>query len=434
MLEVIETDGEVAITVESTASRALCMSCGVRSWPRRVALAAFLTVVLAACSGSDNSSEAGGEALQNPPGSGAVASDVPATSPPGAPVVLKAPVGTDATSIQVAADAVRTRLDRMHVPWTSVTAQSDGVGVASLADPFQLEAVARQHATMIAPIATTAVGPCKGSGNASIGPAARCYTLGAPLTGVAAVTDASPQASSGGGWRVTFSIDPMQYQGFRAAIDAAGRRPLALVNGADVLLAFDPTVPALHSQLGPALTEDQARRVAAALTVDGDLPVALEAPATPAPQVARVNLDFWTAALGVNICGTWLANAPPAGLDTGVHSHGDGLIYVHPFDADEAGGRATLGLFLERGAWKATQEALELWDGDEHRNGDPCPGGGPAAVRWWVDGVEQQGNPSDFVPKNGQVIVLGFGDDAGSPGSPPQQAALYLPSLAAAAS
>jgi hypothetical protein len=123
--------------------------------------------------------------------------------------------------------------------------------------------------------------------------------------------------------------------------------------------------------LGPGLTEEQARQAAAALVVDSDLPVALGAPALPSPQDARVDLDFWTAALGVSICGAWLANAPPAGLDTGVHSHGDGLVYIHPFTRDEAGTHATLGLFLERGLWKATQDRLRLWDGATHHNGDP---------------------------------------------------------------
>ena len=131
---------------------------------------------------------------------------------------------------------------------------------------------------------------------------------------------------------------------------------MALVTGDGVVLAVNAGVPALASQIGPALSEEQARRAAAALAVDDDLPVALSAPAVPPPQGARVNLDFWTAPLGVNVCGTWLANAQAAGLDTGVHSHGDGLIYIHPFTAAEAGNHATLGLFLERGKWKATQD------------------------------------------------------------------------------
>lgn len=230
--------------------------------------------------------------------------------------------------------------------------------------------------------------------------------------------------------KVNFDIDPNQYNAFRAPIEAAGPGPLALVSDGVVVVAFSPGTPALQSSLAPGLTEEQARQTAAALVVNADLPVALEAPALPPPQGARVDQDFWTAALGVRICGTWLGNAPPAAVDTGVHSHGDGLVYIHPFNADEAGDHATLGLFLERGHWKASQDSLQLWDGETHRAGDACPSG-PATVRWWVDGVEQHGNPSDLLPRNGQVIALSFDADASPPGEPPQMAALYLPTLGA---
>jgi hypothetical protein len=41
-----------------------------------------------------------------------------------------------------------------------------------------------------------------------------------------------------------------------------------------------------------------------------------------------------------------------------VHSHGDGLTYIHPFNEDEAGANANLGLFLERGGWQASADQL----------------------------------------------------------------------------
>jgi hypothetical protein len=258
--------------------------------------------------------------------------------------------------------------------------------------------------------------------------------LGAPLTGVSPVANAGAQAASGAGWKLTFAIDSDRYKDFRAALEAAGNGPLALVADGVVLLAFGAGTPALQSAIGPPLAEDQARQAAAALAVDSDLPVALEGPSLPQPSGARIDLDFWTAALGVKICGTWLANAPTSGNDTGVHSHGDGLVYVHPFKADEAGERATLGLFLQRGGWHAAADRLQLWDGDDHRSGQACPNGQTARVRWWVDGVEQTGDPSSFTPRNGQVIVLSFDSDPSPPGPPPQLAALYLPPIGAATS
>ncbi|MDQ1425922.1 MAG: hypothetical protein QOD72_3420 [Acidimicrobiaceae bacterium] len=371
-------------------------------------------LVLAACSN-------GGGASKGSAGSAGAASS--------GSVVLKAPTGTSLATIQAAADIVRARLIRMKVTVSSVAARPDGVAVASSADAYQIHAAARRGATALAAISSTALGPCNGVGEPSAGPAVRCYVLGATATGFGAVTDAVAQPASGAGWKVTFTVDPNQYRAFRASIEAAGAGPLAVVSDGVVVLAFNPGVPALQSSFGPGLTEEQAKLDAAVLVVDADLPVALDAPGLPPAQGARVNQDFWTAALGVRICGAWLANAPTAGLDTGVHSHGDGLIYVHPFTADEAGGKATLGLFLKRGTWKVSADSLQLWDGVLHRSGEPCANGSPGNVRWWVDGVEQQGNPADFVPQNGQVIVLNFDSDASPPGPPPQMSALYLPTL-----
>ena len=394
-------------------------------WWRAVGLLA-IAAVGAAC--SHDSAPQGGEIFARPTGDGADRSD-PAASPG---VVLAAPAGTPSATLSAAADVVRGRLARMGVTGATVTPEASGVAVAGGADPYQLHAAAQQHASVIAPITTTAVGPCKGPGTPSVGAATRCYVLGAPLTGVGAVSAPVVQSASGAGWKLTFAIDPTQYKAFRAALETAGNSQLAIVGDGQIALVFGAGVPALQSAIGPPLTEEAARMAAATLAVDTDLPVALSAPELPPPPGPRVDVDFWTAALGVDICGTWLANAPAFALDTGVHSHGDGLVYVHPFTPAEAGDKATLGLFLQRGGWEASADRLRLWDGTEHRSGTACPDGRPATVRWFVDGVEQQGDPSAFRPRNGQVIVLSFSADAGPPGPPPQMQALYLPALGAA--
>jgi hypothetical protein len=346
--------------------------------------------------------------------------------------LLEAPPGTHDATIAAAAEVVRGRLARMGVTDATVTATPAGVDVRSSADAYQLHAAAQHHATTIAPITSTTLGPCNGAGMVSAGAATRCYTLGPTLTGTSAMTDAVVQATPGAGWRLTFSIDPDQYQPFRAALARGGSDPVAVVADDTVVFAVVPGVPAQESAIGPPLAEDQARQAAAALAIDSDLPVRLERPALPTRPGARVNADFWTAALGAHICGTWLDNAPAYGGDTGVHSHGDGLIYIHPFNEDEAGDNATLGLFLERGGWQASADQLTLWDGVEHRTGATCPNGQPAQVRWWVDDVEQHGDPSTYTPRDGQVIVLSFDTEPTPPGPPPQMGALYLPSLAAA--
>ena len=96
----------------------------------------------------------------------------------------------------------------------------------------------------------------------------------------------------------------------------------------------------------------------------------------------------------------------------------------------EAGARATLGLFLQRGGWKASTRSLALWDGEVHERGTTCPDGREAEIRYLVDGVEHQGGPSTIRPRHGQVVVISFGSAPPS-GPPPQADAIAVPSLGA---
>ena len=60
------------------------------------------------------------------------------------------------------------------------------------------------------------------------------------------------------------------------------------------------------------------------------------------------NQDHWHTAYGVYICDKFIT-AFPHGLDQnaadplGIHSHGDGVIHIHPFSSTTSGKNATLG-------------------------------------------------------------------------------------------
>src|SRR4051794_3842546 len=82
--------------------------------------------------------------------------------------------------------------------------------------------------------------------------------------------------------------------------------------------------------------------------------------------------DHWHAFLGADNCGTWLPNAPSfedraneAGVRAGLHSHGDGLMHIHPFSTDEAGTKATVGRFVTYGGWDLSDSSFKLWDGKQ---------------------------------------------------------------------
>jgi hypothetical protein len=57
--------------------------------------------------------------------------------------------------------------------------------------------------------------------------------------------------------------------------------------------------------------------------------------------------DHWHAAYGIYVCGEWQPDIPEFENTTGVHTHGDGVIHIHPFSQSGAGENATLGTFLE---------------------------------------------------------------------------------------
>ncbi len=57
--------------------------------------------------------------------------------------------------------------------------------------------------------------------------------------------------------------------------------------------------------------------------------------------------DHWHAAYGVNLCGIWQPLIPEYESSVGIHSHGDGLIHMHPFDDRGAFENATVEHFLD---------------------------------------------------------------------------------------
>jgi hypothetical protein len=138
--------------------------------------------------------------------------------------------------------------------------------------------------------------------------------------------------------------------------------------------------------------------------------------------------SHWHTAIGVNICGEWLAPeplfdkaaaTPDSATNVGIHTHGDGLIHTHPFVASEAGGNATLGKFADYGGWSVSSDSINAWTGPESKpkqtswsNGDTCTFGDfkgkKGELVWAIDGKTRTGNPSDYHQKNGETIAIGF--------------------------
>lgn len=124
--------------------------------------------------------------------------------------------------------------------------------------------------------------------------------------------------------------------------------------------------------------------------------------ATAGPTIG----DHWHAAYRIVLCGE---EQPPLPVSPGnVHTHGDGLIHVHPQTAAETGANANLERFFAASGVVIGKDYIQLPGGRLYRNGDPCTDGQPGTLRVTVNGNEV----ADFlryVPRDGDTIQIEFG-------------------------
>jgi hypothetical protein len=150
---------------------------------------------------------------------------------------------------------------------------------------------------------------------------------------------------------------------------------------------------------------------------------AVAAPRAGNPATGEAG-DHWHASLDVYACNQWLPPAPEfetkadnPEIRVGIHSHGDGLIHIHPFNSSESGDNATVGKFLEYGGWSASSSSLDLWPGPDgtavkEKKGDTCKladgSEKKGSLTWYVNGKKQSGDPSGYHPKDRDQIALIF--------------------------
>ncbi len=112
----------------------------------------------------------------------------------------------------------------------------------------------------------------------------------------------------------------------------------------------------------------------------------------------------WHAPFTVEVCGRALAFPPSPG---NTHTHGDGVIHVHP-ETDEEGRQATLRTFFQSIGVTLTSDTLTLPDGKRFRNGDPC-GDRPGRLQVWIN--DREVAVEEFLryyPQNGDRIRVRF--------------------------
>lgn len=123
--------------------------------------------------------------------------------------------------------------------------------------------------------------------------------------------------------------------------------------------------------------------------------------------------DHWHAAFAVEVCGKLLDPVPQAEPDVqGIHTHGDGLIHIHPFTRSAAGNRATLSKFFDQTGLKVTNTGFEVPEGMAMADGattvkvgeTTCGGKeGELVLAHWKDAATAAGTKPD------QIIRKDFG-------------------------
>lgn len=137
--------------------------------------------------------------------------------------------------------------------------------------------------------------------------------------------------------------------------------------------------------------------------------------------------SHWHSAYVVRICDDVLPPFASEADPAGIHSHGDGLIHIHPLFVESGFENATLGLFADAIGFTLADGELTVPGGGTWKNGDDC-GGEPGQVfvdRW--DNHLAQGQPERIFSgleeirfeRDGELYQIAFGPPASLPVVPP---------------
>jgi hypothetical protein len=167
-----------------------------------------------------------------------------------------------------------------------------------------------------------------------------------------------------------------------------------------------------------------------AVVVLGVLLVILSFGGKSAALAPRIG-DHWHAAYGVYDANKFIAPFVDKGQDTtGIHTHGEGLMHIHPFATRTSGKGANISAFLDDVGGKVSDTSIDV-PGLKAKNGDKTSTGKVGHVELWV-----WDNPADaaatvvrkdigqWAPKDQSIWVLAFVPDGTKPTLP--QSALNL--------
>jgi hypothetical protein len=135
---------------------------------------------------------------------------------------------------------------------------------------------------------------------------------------------------------------------------------------------------------------------------------ALGSPTSQTPP--RANQDHWHTAYGVYDCDKWLDPVTDQKDDNGIHTHGDGVVHVHPFVSKVAGKNATFGKFVTQVNAKIDTTSFSWPAGGKtvaHKKGDKC-GDVAGELKVFYDGKLVTTDPKDIKLTDRGKLVIAF--------------------------
>ncbi|MDG2908809.1 MAG: hypothetical protein P6D49_11000 [Acidimicrobiales bacterium] len=120
--------------------------------------------------------------------------------------------------------------------------------------------------------------------------------------------------------------------------------------------------------------------------------------ATAAPRLG----DHWHSAYDIYVCDTYRGKIVNEADPNGIHTHGDGIIHIHPFSSLASGKSATIGEFFGAFGGMIDDTSIRLDTGETITEGADC-GGEPTVIK--VARFDAQDR--DRAP---QVITQGLAD------------------------
>ena len=113
--------------------------------------------------------------------------------------------------------------------------------------------------------------------------------------------------------------------------------------------------------------------------------------------------DHWHASFGIYVCDTFLDPLQDQVQDTtGLHTHGDGIAHIHPFNGGSTGKNATLAKWGETTGIEFTSDSFTV-NGTTYQDGYDCSGQ-PADVALYVwDADDPDGEPTVYSDDFGKV-------------------------------